>query len=1206
MYTLERILKGGTSINVIALYGALNSLTVTQDGVIRHPHNLLHDLLISYGFGNVVMYEGSHAKGKYVLDDRSAYFSFPENRAAYIRKYGHTPDGQPADTVKDTRPCAPVHFGRRRPTEPAEPAEASDELKYCEKNLMENAFFSELDACMKNDNVRTAVILTNFPDMLAHTDVSFRRRLAEQINTAFEVADYGKDNLLILLCPDIGPDDSGCYFINLLTESSLKERFFICGNDPNKWTFDASRCFRFCEMPGKDEIASLIGRFAVNGWGGKVLCPSMDTDVLADQLDYLLREGWERETSAGRLIRRPTIMTLIESIKEYMENYPGKNIPLDRETLPKLSPYKGVKTEQDPMQRLKKTKGWEPVYQPLVKTLRTFHKKFPEYGAGKEKKGKRKNPLLIDRLGAFDQNNIIYPSADNVPHIAIIGPSGVGKTTIAGLIGKIYHDEGILSSGFVKICKASDLISENVGGTFTKTRDAVMSAQGGVLLIDEAYTLYQKPDNDNAANYKKECIDTLVASLTDKNLHFCLILCGYENSAPDSHDGVDALFTMNSGLASRIKLHIRLKSYKPELLADISKKYLARFGYSLDESISDYGLTKLWEQIVRTSNRTTFANAREAEIYCDGLVSRAVERGEDHTIIPDDFPDDHRAVLSGKEPSYEEIIREAEKAFPGLGAIIRNITDTAIESVRSQRRRQHVLKKRQRLLPHMLFIGRPGTGKTTIVKTLALLLGRLHITSGAEPVIIEDPRHITADELKEKMHSACSLNTLLFIDEAYELTDELASVLLSPMTENDDLVVVFAVYPTRLEEWKSKNEGLYSRCQQKFTIPDYTPEELLRIFMSMCEKQDYDYTDELTDDLRLYFTKQYKTREIDPFYANARDVESLLAKMTSNAEHLYFASHPNDLDADNYEKLTLSSDHLPAAERAEIETMKQNADINAILAEFDNYVGLASVKIQIESIANAIKVEKLMTGKAAQVRLGHWIFAGPPGSGKTTSAGILARSLFSLGAVPTDKFTVLSASDLIAGYRGQTALKTKQTLEKGRFGVIFLDEAYILTPEKGDHESFKKEALNELLLFLEREAVSGDTVVIMAGYTDEMETFLRESTGLSSRINNKIVFPVFTPEECVEIVRRNLLDRTVPLTLSEKAASMLLLRIAMLAEHSDDFAGARDMRKLSDAIATVVTNRLAKTIEENNDSVDGLSREELTTVTPEDINHAVS
>lgn len=1179
-------------------YGALNSLTITPDGVTRYFHNLLHDALKASGFDNIIFYEASHAKGKYTLDDVSAFHSFPENRAAYLRKYGSTPYGSPASDTQESQPSAPVRFSRRSRLEQPAP-EAADELKYTEKNLAEDSFFSEIEAFMKSDRIRSAIILTNFCDMLTNTSVSFRRRLSEQVNSAYEMVGCGKKNLLILLLPDVNNDSSNERFMDILSGSSLRERFLLHDGDGRRWIFDSDRCFHVCETPGKDEISSLLIRYCLNGFEGKVFEPSEDIELLADQLDYMLREGYERETASRRLTRRPGLLTLSENIKKYMSGYPGPIVPLDRDTLPQLIPYKDVRIEQDPLKKLKNTRGWEDIAKPLVERINTFHKMYPEYGGKKE--SAPGDPLFINRLVPDDSAR--YPSAALVPHIALMGPPGTGKTTVAGLIGKIYHDEGILASGFVKICKASDLISENVGGTYIKTRSAIMEAQGGVLLIDEAYTLYQKSEGSDSANFKKECIDTIVAALTDPELNFCLILCGYENSSPDSHNGVDALFTMNEGLESRIKLSITLKSFKPELLAHISVKYLERFGYRLDSSITEYGLTKLWEQIVRTSNRRTFANARYVEGYCDKLIGKAVER-DDKTVIPLDFPEEHRAVLSGAEPSYEEIIQEVENEFPGLGGIIRSITEEALVSVRSQRRRRHVMKKAVRLLSHMLFIGRPGTGKTTIIKTIARLLGKLNITSGAEPVIIADPSHISADELKDKMEAACSLNTLLFIDEAYEIREDLASILLSPMTENNDLVIAFAVYPSKLEDWKKKNDGLYSRCDKKFFIPDYTPDELIRIFKSMCRRQDFDYTEELISDLRLLFGKRYKTRVIDPSYANARDVGCCLSQMIYAAEHEYFLTHPNDSDI--YEKLTLTPEHLPEDIRKEIVIMKQNGDIDAILSEFDSYVGLSAVRQQIISIVNKINVDKWYTGNtSAAVRVGHFIFEGPPGTGKTTSARLMAKALYAVGAVPTDKFTAISASDLIAGFVGQTGPHTRETIEKGRFGVIFIDEAYLLKAEDSDAGAFKRDCMNEILLFLEREALTGDTVVIMGGYTDEMEELLRVSTGLASRIDHKIIFPMFTPDECLEIVRRQLLDRSVPLTLSEDAASVLLDYIGHLSEYSADFAGARDMRRLSDALAAAVTNRIAETISSNNDSLEGLSREELTTITPEDISKAL-
>ncbi len=190
-------------------------------------------------------------------------------------------------------------------------------------------------------------------------------------------------------------------------------------------------------------------------------------------------------------------------------------------------------------------------------------------------------------------------------------------------------------------------------------------------------------------------------------------------------------------------------------------------------------------------------------------------------------------------------------------------------------------------------------------------------------------------------------------------------------------------------------------------------------------------------------------------------------------------------------------------------------DVATVLAELDALVGLASVKQQLRSVIAVVQAnqERTRAGLAAVNPGLHLVFTGPPGTGKTTVARLVARLYAATGALPGSNFTEASRADLVAGYVGQTAMKTQAVIDRTRPGVLFVDEAYALTPH---HESdFGAEAIATLVKGMEDHRK--EFAVIVAGYGPEMTSFITSNPGLRSRFKTYIAFPDYSAEELVRI-----------------------------------------------------------------------------------------
>ena len=242
--------------------------------------------------------------------------------------------------------------------------------------------------------------------------------------------------------------------------------------------------------------------------------------------------------------------------------------------------------------------------------------------------------------------------------------------------------------------------------------------------------------------------------------------------------------------------------------------------------------------------------------------------------------------------------------------------------------------------------------------------------------------------------------------------------------------------------------------------------------------------------------------------------------------------------------------------------------------ELYSLIGLLSVKKEILSLKNVILAQnkRVAAGLPPVPMSYHCVFTGNPGTGKTTVARIVAQIYKDLGVIEKGHLVECDRSSLVAGYAGQTAIKTNEVIDKALDGVLFIDEAYTLARSDGQ-DSFGQEAIDTLLKRMEDDR--NRLVVIVAGYTDEMKKFIDSNPGLSSRFNRYIEFPDYSVAELFEIFRRLAIKQKLEFSIDfENALKALLQHIVTKADRT--FGNGRGIRNLYEKTLVNQANRLAQ------------------------------
>lgn len=739
-------------------------------------------------------------------------------------------------------------------------------------------------------------------------------------------------------------------------------------------------------------------------------------------------------------------------------------------------------------------------------------------------------------------------------NILITGPSGSGKSCLLFAVSDYMCNEGIYKENEYETF--SPLVIDNLNLAENPLK---------AIVLDDAHKLLPQDKNDELTGTALEYI--------------------FENSRLRLLTGDDRLVTIISGsqefqdyvdkrpeLKSLFALNIRLPEYSPTEVVKICEAILLET-YKL--SLTDDAREKLCRVFnYERRNSDKFGNAHLAASKANELMMMASRRSKGNvptTVIADD--------VIGREyvpKTLEEVMQEFDK-YVGVD----EIKDTMIEIVNSIKSFQKLHPdKTYELKDHYLFLGNPGTGKTTMARVFSDALSAMGILPSGQLVEVA-PKDLKGQYMGHtgpKVDAVFdrAMGGVLFIDEAYDMwggeNDTFGNEAVTALIKNVEdrrgkLVVILAGYPREMGIFATANPGIASRFNATITFRDYNAAELTEIARRMVRAQGYTLDENTDKIIGKFFEQMYISRKKD--FANAREVRNAVDKAIKT-QNTRIQKEINDPGFDPSTEFVLTMADFTG------ENENPPMSVDEVIATLDDLIGMEDIKQEIRKLANVAMVNRLRMERglgAAALQPVNIILTGNPGTGKTTIAKRLGQVLHAAGVLSTDKVVEREAKTILSSYVNASGQNMDKAVDEAMGGVLFIDEAYNLLPQPGSTNNTGNEALDALMTRMEND--KGKFVVVIAGYKDRMEELIRRGNpGLMSRFNKNFHIDDYSAEALTEIFKINARKRKF--TLTPDAERILSQRMQdMVANKGLHFGNAREAVNLLNEVVEMQGNRIA-------------------------------